>query len=727
MNNNKIIVTFLDGPKVQIDGTDDGTKYTVQFYNRSINELVYGTDIGPGHWTAPSPKYYIPWEIIVDDHKTEPLRVVMDLRDRDVLIAFDSKSLGDNTSWIPYVEEFREQHDCRITVMTYWNNILASEYPDLKFVSFDAKDLPIFYTVYRLGAFDNDYNKNRNNWRLIPLQQIASDMLGLPYEEIKPKVTHGGSLTNYGKPYVCISEFSTWFAKQWLYIDGWNKLVELIREQGYEVISISRESSNLKGVVKLNGRPIEETIGVLQFAKAFIGVSTGLLVVAWALDVPTVCVSGATGLYSEMKSILRVVNDKVCHGCFADITLLIDRGNWKYCPRGRNFECTRSITPEMVWEKLQPLLPAVISSTSVVYDVTAFENKLKEVMPKQLNSHEVEVNKTGIQLERGGKARVLFITPHCSTGGGPQYLLKCVEKIKDAGHTVEVIEYSNISDDYVVQKNKIKALVPFHTMNGNKLTNLNTVFSRFNPDIVHLHEFPERFLENDVADLLYSKHRKYKIIETAHGIGLPPRLKRYRPDVFAFVGKYHAKEYKDFGVPIEIVEYQIDTLVRPDRAFALSKLELDPNQYHVLNVGLFTPDKNQGFIFEVAKLVDAQFHFVGNRADNFKPYWGTLTVPTNCRLWGEQEDVDKFYSAMDLFLFSSLKECNPIVIKEALSWNMPVLMYRNDVYCGDYDDNPLVTFIDGDVEWVADELCKRREPIGMTGALLRVYDLAVRS
>jgi hypothetical protein len=35
----------------------------------------------------------------------------LDLKDKRVYIAFDSKSLGDNVAWIPYVLEFQKKHN----------------------------------------------------------------------------------------------------------------------------------------------------------------------------------------------------------------------------------------------------------------------------------------------------------------------------------------------------------------------------------------------------------------------------------------------------------------------------------------------------------------------------------------------------------------------------------------------------------------------------------------
>jgi hypothetical protein len=60
-----------------------------------------------------------------------------------------------------------------------------------------------------------------------------------------------------------------------------------------------------------------------------------------------------------MKSdIIRVINNDVCHGCFAKH--LFDRGDWNWCPEHkgteRQFECTKSITFDMVKPSLNKML-----------------------------------------------------------------------------------------------------------------------------------------------------------------------------------------------------------------------------------------------------------------------------------------------------------------------------------------------------------------------------------
>jgi glycosyltransferase involved in cell wall biosynthesis len=163
-----------------------------------------------------------------------------------------------------------------------------------------------------------------------------------------------------------------------------------------------------------------------------------------------------------------------------------------------------------------------------------------------------------------------------------------------------------------------------------------------------------------------------------------------------------------------LVPYDVETKVRPDRIKALAALGLNPEQKHILNVGLFTPGKNQGEAFEVARLMsDYQFHFVGNMAQNFSDYWRPLlaTKPANCVLWGEQEDVDRFYSAMDALLFTSTSELAPLVVKEALAWQMPVFMRNLSIYMGEYDGNPLVRFIGTSVENTIEQLKEVRDAI----------------
>jgi FkbM family methyltransferase len=72
-------------------------------------------------------------------------------------------------------------------------------------------------------------------------------------------------------------------------------------------------------------------------------------------------------------------------------------------------------------------------------------------------------------------------------------------------------------------------------------------------------------------------------------------------------------------------------------------------------------------------------------------------------VWGERNDVYDFLESSDLFLFTSKgeknnKELNPIAIKEALEYQIPMMMYNLDVYCGKYDKYENITYLTGDID-----------------------------
>jgi hypothetical protein len=160
----------------------------------------------------------------------------------------------------------------------------------------------------------------------------------------------------------------------------------------------------------------------------------------------------------------------------------------------------------------------------------------------------------------------------------------------------------------------------------------------------------------------------------------------------------------DLNIDSEVVEYPIEYKNRPDRDQSLLKLGLDPTYKHVLHVGLFTPRKNQKEFFEYAKKFigqKVQFHSVGSTADNFRYYWEPLLndKPENIIVHGEKSNVDDFYSSMDLFLFTSKgtvndKETMPLVIREAISWNIPILIYNLPVYENYFDKFNNITYLD---------------------------------
>ena len=299
--------------------------------------------------------------------------------------------------------------------------------------------------------------------------------------------------------------------------------------------------------------------------------------------------------------------------------------------------------------------------------------------------------------------KLLCIAPHLSTGGLPQYLAKKIELLKGE-FEIYLVEWSDCTGGVlVVTRNKVIKLIDsdkFYTLKEDK-QELIEIINNVQPDIVHLEEIPEFFMDFEIANQLYSQDRTYRVVETSHDSSYDTTQKKFFPDKFMFVSQWQINQYKDIDIPKVLVEYPIEYIERPDRAEALQALGLDPNKKHILHIGLFTPRKNQAEFFEYAKaLPEYEFHCVGNQADNFRHYWEPLmeNKPSNLTWWNERTDVDAFYQAMDLFLFTSRgtdndKETMPLVIREAVSYQIPILIYNLPVYLN-YWDSYSVNYLD---------------------------------
>ena len=302
------------------------------------------------------------------------------------------------------------------------------------------------------------------------------------------------------------------------------------------------------------------------------------------------------------------------------------------------------------------------------------------------------------------KKKLLYIAPHLSTGGLPQYLTKKIEFLKDE-FEIYLIEWENCTGGkLIVQRDKILNLIDstkFYEFGENKYELFN-IIEDISPDIIHLEEIPEYFMEDNIAEELYSKNRNYFLVETSHDSSFDTSSKRFFPDKFMFVSNWQIDQYTNVDIPKILVEYPIEYIPRPDRDTALKRLNLDPSKKHILHVALYTSRKNQKEFFEYAKsLPEYEFHSVGNQADNFKWYWEPLMkdIPPNLTWWGERSDVESFYQSMDLFLFTSRgnkndKETMPLVIREALSYQLPQLLYNLEVYQNYFDGYDSIDYLD---------------------------------
>ena len=345
---------FHNGAQVDINGPTN-LIYNLKFIDNDSNKILHEEIVHTHTWVKPHIKYYVNWKVRVEVNDEVYSDHVFNPTGKRVIIVLDSTAIGDRVCWMPYAEEFRKKHNCEVFLATGLNWLFKKAYPELNFIEYGVT-LPDIYATYNIRMEDKDFSINKNNWHLIPLQQSASDYLGLEYKEIRPDMQVKKLKRPIKKRYVCIGETSTFRCKYWNHPKGWQTVVNYLNSVGYEVMVIQKERSFLKNVFHKTNKTLEETVNNLQYCEFFMGVSSGLAWLAWGLNIPRVVISGCTKPFVEMQDCIRIFNPDVCNGCFNDPEIDLDKPNWEFCPKRNNYICTTSITPEHVIERIQPLI-----------------------------------------------------------------------------------------------------------------------------------------------------------------------------------------------------------------------------------------------------------------------------------------------------------------------------------------------------------------------------------
>lgn len=382
----KFISDFNDGASLEIMGNDNNS-YLVQFYNNKTRELIHQADLMCNHWVRTSRKYFTEWRIVVLLNGEEIFSEILDCTGKNVTIKEHSRALGDNIAHSPYFEEFRMTHKCNLIVETKFWWFLKEFYPNIKWMNIgEAGDSYASYDVSTgvnldefnkgIDKINNSHNNKHNKFPinyikgftffdtdrhpehpfLIPLQKQVTNILGLDYKERRPCFGIDANRP-IEKKYICISEFASGGTlKLWINQVGWKNLVKGLKSKDFEIISISKEKSNLDGIIKRNGDySLNDRMQYLKHAEFFIGVSSGLSWLNWAVGKKTVMISGCTDVWHEFQEDnIRIKNENVCGGCYNSIdhSDKLCCHHYNFCPTNKNFECTRKISPKMVIDKL---------------------------------------------------------------------------------------------------------------------------------------------------------------------------------------------------------------------------------------------------------------------------------------------------------------------------------------------------------------------------------------
>jgi autotransporter strand-loop-strand O-heptosyltransferase len=375
---------FNDGCRIALPNG----RWRVVLRDLDTSNILYETEIGSG--TVRSTKrYYVRFGIAVWDldapggRDGKPLfDYAYDARDMQVLVQFPVGTLGDTLGWMPYAAEFGRKQGCRLTCAMSGLIIplFRDAYPEIAFVTHEELDPGRYYATYSLGLFfdDRDCVRQPSDFRLVGLHRTAAYILGVDPAEHPPRIACGDDDGRpLAEPYVCIATQSSTQSKYWNNPSGWHDVIAFLKEQGYRVVCIDQKTVHGTGIVwnhiphgcedQTGDRPLAERVRWLKHAAFFIGLSSGLSWLAWAVGTPVVMVSGFTHPVNEFRTPYRVINYHTCNSCWNDPQVRFDHQDFLWCPRHkgtpRQFECTRLIQSKQVIDAIRAI-PAFAAHAS---------------------------------------------------------------------------------------------------------------------------------------------------------------------------------------------------------------------------------------------------------------------------------------------------------------------------------------------------------------------------
>ena len=377
-----------DGCRVALPEGD----WRVRISDIDAGNILYETKIRAGA-VRTRKKYFCRFRIEVWDLAAGRENLVLshdyNALDKDVLIQLPVGTLGDTLGWFPYVEKFRLRHGCKITcaMSAVIVPLFRETYPEINFVTHEEVTPDLFYASYSIGLFFDDVENNEYqpcDFRLVGLHRTAGYILGVDPTEEPPRVALPDLGRPMAEPYVVIATQSSTQCKYWNNPSGWRDVVLYLKKCGYRVVCIDQKPFHGGGLTwnhlphgvedETGDRPLAERANWLKHAEFFIGLSSGLSWLAWAVRIPVVLISGFTHPINEFVTPYRVINYNACNSCWNDPKIRFDHKDFLWCPRhkdtSRQFECTRLITFAQVKSILQTI-PGFLQSPVSQIDATA--------------------------------------------------------------------------------------------------------------------------------------------------------------------------------------------------------------------------------------------------------------------------------------------------------------------------------------------------------------------
>ena len=369
---------------------DDDREFFVEFIDLDTNDVRYSDKLKINYWAQLDSIGSMNIQIKVTSNGEVVFERRRDKKFNRVYIKFGSNALGDNIAWIPYVEEYRKLNGVDVVLYTSHNYLFDKVYKDIIFTDILNPDIindvdkkfkidygPELYRINEISASDHWHEQNKKfdnvvkyfDYRKQPLQSIAPLILGLSNKEIVPKVNIPDDGPNIKGKYVVVAIQSTSQLKYWNDPFGWERVFDFLGRNGYKIVIIDKyknfgvhgsynQAPKGKYVIdKTGNRPLTERIIDIKYADMMITVSSGLAWLSWAVGTQVVMISGFTKPWNEFQSnIIRVHNTNVCNGCWNDPDVTYDASKWLFCPKNKDFICSKAIQPKDVVDAIKKIM-----------------------------------------------------------------------------------------------------------------------------------------------------------------------------------------------------------------------------------------------------------------------------------------------------------------------------------------------------------------------------------
>lgn len=344
---------FRNGLRLQVPAGD----YHVRIADAETGATYFDEDAAEVILVSEE-KYYIPWFIEVFAAGQKVFEHCFDPTGQHIHIGVISTAMGDTIAFLPAAVMFAKQHEAKISidVRENWREFIQAAYPEIEQCEKISEDT---YAVFWLVIGFDDPHFIPVDGRRIPMRASAQYILGQDY--IAPRILwKPRKPRTIAEPYVCIGVQASGVAKTWQWPNGWEEVVAYLKQLGYRVLCIDRDKVvNDQGITAkmpagaedfTGNIPLAERADMLAYADFFIGLGSGLSWLAWMAGCPVIMIAGFSAVWYEFPEVYRVMNPRVCNGCFNDDTVHFLQ---KICPRHekgspRYLECQRQISPVMV-------------------------------------------------------------------------------------------------------------------------------------------------------------------------------------------------------------------------------------------------------------------------------------------------------------------------------------------------------------------------------------------